>query len=390
VDYAVPGYQPTTAQSHYKEQAMDKNTIFVGLDVHKDSIVIALADGDRNQEVRHYGKTGGDIPSFSRAVKKLVSMGAELHFAYEAGPGGFGVYRYLKDQGLDCTVVAPSKIPKKPGDHIKTDARDAESLARLHRAGELTAVWVPTEADEAMRDLTRAREDSKKVQTQARNRLGHFLLRHGVRFEGKTHWKAAHRRWLAGIKMDHPAQQITLQEYQRAVEESDTRTERLTSQILELVPSWKLAPMVKAFQALRGISDIAAATIAAELGDLNRFTSAPGLMSYVGLVPGEYTSSVRVRRLHITKAGNSHARRMLVECSWAYHYPARVGVTMLARQEELPQKIRDIGWKAQVRLCGKFQKLVSTGHIPTKAVVAIARELLGFLWSISREVKIAA
>ncbi len=250
---------------------MEKHITYVGLDVHKDSIEVALAEEGRDREVRRFGRTGGDLDSFGKVVRKLVSTGAELRFAYEAGPSGYGVYRYLRGKGLDCSVVAPSKIPTKAGDHIKTDARDAENLARLHRAGELTEVWVPREADEAMRDLTRAREDAKKVQTEARHRLFHFLLRHGIRYEGKSHWTAAHRRWIATLKMEHPAQQVTLQEYQHAVQETTDRVERLTQQIGELLPSWSLAPMVLAFQTLRGVSLVSAATLASELGDLNRF-----------------------------------------------------------------------------------------------------------------------
>jgi transposase len=367
---------------------MKNSSTYVGLDVHKNSIEIALAESGRSGEVRRYGRTGGDLESFGKAVRKLVSTGADLHFAYEAGPCGYEVFRYLRSKGLKCMVVAPARIPKKAGDRIKTDARDAESLARLHRSGELTEVWVPSEADEAMRDLTRAREDAKEVQTQARHRLSHFLLRHGKRHPGQTKWGLVHRRWLSTVKMDHPAQQIVLEEYLRAVEETSLRVERLTGQVQELLPSWNLAPLVRALQALRGVSLVAASTLAAELGDLSRFESATGLMSYVGLVPGQDSSGQRVRMLSITKAGNPHARRMLVESSWAYRYPARVSRRLLGRQEEIPKNIRDIAWKAQVRLCAKFRKMEAKGRKSQIIVVAVARELLGFAWAIAQGVKI--
>jgi transposase len=367
---------------------MKNFSMYVGLDVHKNSIEIALANSGREGEVRRYGSTGGDMESFGKAVRKLVSTGADLNFAYEAGPCGYHVFRFLRSKGLKCVVVAPSRIPKKAGDHIKTDARDAESLARLYRAGELTEIWVPSVADEAMRDLSRAREDAKLVESQARHRLKGFLLRHGVPYPGKTSWGLAHRRWLSTVKMGHPAQQLVLEEYMRAVEEASLRVERFVEQIQELLPSWSQAPLVRSLQALRGVSLVAASTLVAELGDINRFETATGLMSYVGLVPGQDSSGQRVRMLSITKAGNPHARRMLVESSWAYRHPARISRPLLERQEELPKKVRDIAWKAQVRLCAKFRKMTAKGRKPQIIVVAVARELLGFAWAIARENKI--
>jgi transposase len=360
---------------------------FVGLDVHKESIEIALADNFGKQEVRHYGKIGGDMDSLDKTVKKLIRRGSKLHFVYEAGPCGYEIYRHLSKQGYHCEVVAPSMIPRRSGNRIKNDRRDAENLARLYRAGELTAVYVPDEDDEAMRDLIRGRQDAIKGLRTARQQLGAFLLRHGIRYGGKTSWGPAHARWLADVTMPHPAQQITLQEYIHAVRERTDRVERLTGQILKLLPQWRMAPVVEALQALRGVAPIVAATVVAEMGDLSRFETPRKLMAYLGLVPSEHSSGGTISRGSITKTGNTHARRVLVEAAQTYSYPARVSRPLLKRQEGLPQSVRDIAWKAQVRLCGRFRRLQSRGKARNTVVVAIARELTGFIWNIARQVQ---
>jgi transposase len=362
---------------------MKKRITYVGLDVHKNSIDVALADSGRNGEIRSYGRIAGDLDSLNKVVRKLQSAGSMLRFVYEAGPCGYEIYRSLTNQGFDCIVVAPALIPKKSGDRIKNDRRDALNLARLHRAGELQAIYVPTETDEAMRDLTRAREDAKKAQRVARQTLLSFLLRHGYRYSGKSNWSQAHYNWLADIKMPHPAQQIAFQEYVHAIKELTDRVERLTGQVHELVSSWKLEPLVKALQALRGVSIIVAATTVAELGDLTRFDSAKQLMAYLGLIPSEHSSGDNVKRGRITKTGNGHVRRVLIEAADAYKHQARETRTLLARLNGLPEEVRKIAWKAQVRLCGRYRKLMARGKSRNSVVTATARELSAFMWAIA-------
>lgn len=367
---------------------MKKSSIFVGLDVHKNSIEIALAEAGRNGEVRSYGKIDGSVAALDKVIRKLVSKGSELHFAYEAGPCGYGVFRHLTAQGFDCIVVAPSMIPKQSGNRIKNDRRDAIMLARLHRAGELTAVYVPDSEDEAMRDLTRSREDAKASERKAKQRLSAFFLRSGHRFSGRTPWSVAHFRWIAGIKMPHPAQQIALQEYVDALTECTRRVARLTEQIQQLLQQWRLLPVAKAVQALRGVSLIVAATTIAEIGDLKRFENPSELMAYLGLVPSEHSSGETTKRGAITKAGNGHVRRVLVEAAWAYRLPARVSRVLNRRQEDLSPEICAISWKAQLRLCARFKRLLSKGKSKQVIVTAIARELCAFMWAIAHEVDI--
>jgi transposase len=368
-------------------KSITTSSVYVGLDVHKDSIDIALAESGREGEVSHVGSIGGDLAALDKARRKLISRGAPLHIVYEAGPCGFVIWRHLRAQGLHCEVVAPSSIPKRSGDRVKTDRRDAILLARLARAGELTAVRVPDIADEAVRDLVRAREDAVRECRNARHRLKALLLRNGITYAGKSAWTGAHLRWLATLKLAHAAQQIGFQEYLHAVTEATARIARLEQAMRDTLPDWSLKPLVQALHALRGVQLIAAMTLVAELQDFMRFANPRQLMSYVGLVPGEYSSGPKRRQGSITKAGNSAARRMLVEVAWHYQHSPRVTPIIAKRQDELPKAVTDIAWKAQLRLHAKFKRLVARRVLKTKAVVAVARELAGFVWAIGREVQ---
>jgi len=365
---------------------MDKPITYVGLDVHKDTIAIALAEAGHRGEVREHGKIA-NTPATLRAVAiKLARGGSELRFCYEAGPCGYGIQRQLASLGHDCAVVAPSLIPRKPGDRIKTDRRDAINLAKLHRAGELTAVWVPDQAHEAIRDLVRARLAAVRSLRQARQQLSGFLLRHGHHYH-RPAWTLMHRRWLAGLRFEQPMHPIVLEDCMAAVEAATARRDRLEGHIEAALASWSLAPLVRALQALRGMALVAAATLVAELGDITRFANPRQLMAYLGLVPSEHSSGGTRRLGGITKAGNGAARRMLIEAAWSYRFPARISRELVLRQEGLTKDVRDTAWKAQERLCRRYRKLSQAGKPPTVVSTAIARELSGFVWAIAQLVQ---
>jgi transposase len=351
---------------------MKNSTRFVGLDDSKDFIEVAVAESDRDGEVRQFGSISNTPASLRKLVRRL-GRSKGLHFVYEAGPGGYGIYRELRALGADCIVAAPTKTPRRTGDRIKSDRRDAATLARLHRAGELTPVWVPDSETEAMRDLTRGREDAKYAQTRARQRLQSFVLRHGRQWAGRSPWGRMHLRWLSEQRFDHPSQQICFEEYVGAVEEATARVQRLEQQIQQLIPEWSRAPVVRALTAHRGVSDLTAATVVSELGDLTRFDRARDLMGFVGLVPSLNASGQRHRTGAITKTGNAHVRRVLAEAAWAYRHPARRTAHLRRRQQ--------LSWKAQVRLCGRYRRMRARGKQHNKTVTAIARELVGFLWA---------
>ena len=364
---------------------MGDRITYVGLDVHKDGIVVAVAEGGERGEVREYGRIANTPAALRRLACKLGQQGVELRFCYEAGPCGYGIQRQLSALGHECIVAAPSLIPKRPGDRVKTDRRDAASLAKLHRAGELTAVWVPDPGHEAMRDLVRARLDAVRALRRARQQLSGFLLRQGCHY-GRPAWTKLYRRWLAGLKFEQAVHHIVLEDYIEAVEAAEARRDRLTAQIAAMLPDWTLAPVVAALQTMRGMALVNAATLVAELGDLSRFANPRQLMAYLGLVPSEHSSGASVRRGGLTKAGNSAARRLLIEAAWTYRFPARVSRELRLRQEEQPRPIREIAWKAQLRLCARYRKLARSGKPANVVTAAIARELAGFVWAIAQRV----
>jgi transposase len=368
---------------------MGDRITYVGLDVHKDGVVVAVAEGGIRGEVREYGRIANTAAALDRLVRKLGGEDVRLRFCYEAGPCGYGIQRHLSGHGHECVVVAPSLIPKRAGDRVKTDRRDAASLARLHRAGELTAVWVPDAGHEAMRDLVRARLAAVHALRRARQQLSGFLLRQGCHY-GRPAWTKLHRRWLAGLKFEQAVHHIVLEDYIAAVEAAEARRDRLTAQIEAMLPDWTLAPVVAALQTMRGMALVNAATLIAELGDLSRFANPRQLMAYLGLVPSEHSSGASVRRGGLTKAGNGAARRLLIEASWTYRFPARVSRELLLRQEQQPKPIREIAWKAQLRLCARYRKLARSGKPANVVTAAIARELAGFIWAIARRVPPAA
>ena len=362
--------------------------LFVGLDVHKDSIAVAYAPDERGAEVIFLGPIGTRQCDIDRLIRQLHSKASRLLFVYEAGPCGYWVYRYLQKKGEDCMVVAPSLIPRKPGDRVKTDRRDAVQLARLMRSGDLNPVYVPSLEDESIRDLCRAREDLMGDLKAAKHRLKSFLLRHDIRYTGKADWNAAHLRWLADdVALPTAAQRIVFQEYVRAITHLVDRLAQIDEELHEHAKGWRLAPLVAAYQALRGVQFHVAVTIVAELGGLTRFDTPRQLMSYVGLHPSEHSSGNARRQGGIAKTGNAHARRVLVEGAWAYRYLPKVSRQIQVRQESLPQEIRDIAWKAQLRLCKRFRRLVAHGKHPNVAVTAIARELVAFMWAIAQQVQ---
>jgi len=357
---------------------------YIGLDVHKETIVVAVARAGREAP-----ESRSEIANKPKTVAKLVERlnqefeGEVLLFCYEAGPCGYGLYRQLLGLGHDCQVVAPSLIPKKPGDRIKTDRRDARKLAQALRSGDLTAVWVPDEEQEAMRDLTRARSDMKSQERKARQQLNAFLLRHGQPWpSNRTRWTKTHYNWLESIKFAHDWQQVVLQEYIDAVKAASQRVADITAQMERVLPQWSMAPVVDSLVALRGIDKLAAMVLLAELGDISRFDSPKQLMAFLGLVPSEHSSGGRRRQGAITKTGNSHARRMLVESAWSYRFQARQTMHLKRKAKNASDEAKAIAWKAQKRLCGRYRTLLQAGKNTKQTTVAIARELAGFIWDI--------
>lgn len=355
---------------------------FVGLDVHKESIAIAFAD-EGGADPEYVGEIPHDLNRLSRQLKKL-GKGRTLKVCYEAGPTGFALHRYLNDKGITCIVVAPSLVPQMSGDRVKTDRRDAVKLSRFYRSGDLTSIYVPDDETEAIRDLERAREDAKKAERVARQQLLKFLLRQGRRYPGKTHWTKQHLDWVRSQSFEQQAHNRVLVDYLDTVERATERVASLTQELAAMVETWSRAPLVAALQAMRGIQLVTAVTIVAELGDLRRFGTASELMSFLGLVPSEHSSGDRTSRGSITRAGNTHVRRALVESAWSYRFRPALRGDLRRRNEGLPQKVRDTARKAQKRLYGRYCKLKRRGMAHQKVTVAVARELAGFVWAIGQ------
>ena len=360
-----------------------KNKVrFLGLDVHAETIAVAVAEPDG--EVRSLGTIANRAESIRKLVKKLGPI-EQLKACYEAGPTGYVLYWQLAELGVACEVIAPTLVPMKAGDRVKTDRRDAERLARSYRSGDLTAVWVPDEGSESLRDLVRAREAAKQDQLRARHRLSKFLLRMGQRpAAGMKAWTAPYMVWVRQVHFTQVAREATMLDYLHEVDHMGERVKRLEQAITEAV---KLAApvvqeVVKGLQALRGIAEISAVTIVAELGSITRFDTARQLMGYSGAVPTEDSSGQRTRRGSITKTGNAHLRRIVVEAAWSYRYRPAIGPRLCKRQEGVPEPIKEIAWKAQVRLHKRSMKLAAAGKDQRKIITAVGRELLGFIWAI--------
>ncbi len=361
--------------------------LFVGLDVHNDTIAVSLAPS-ASTEVRRYGIIGGTHDDLLKLAKKLAAAHPQLQlrFCYEAGPRGYPLGRFLLGHGYSCIIVAPSQVPRKPGDRVKTDRRDADQLARLYRAGEIGGIHVPDPQDEAVRDLLRGRCQTISQQHRARQQLKMFLLRHNIRYVGKTSWTPAHLRYLAKVKLPFAEQQFVFQEMVGAITEAGQRLERYERQIPLVVGAWRWEPVVRALMSLRGMGLLNAATLVAELGDLHRFEHPPQLMGYLGLVPSEATTGDDRQQGGLTKMGNGFARRALIEAAWHYRQTARITPHLQKRQEGLPKEVTDTAWKAQTRLHARFKHLLGRKK-PQVAAAAVARELSGFVWAIGRMVQ---
>ena len=365
---------------------MKSITLYLGLDVHKDSITIAIAEPGPKGEIRHFGNISNDLGRLEVALGRIrkAHPDARLEVAYEAGPCGFGIARRLKQLKLPCLVAAPSLIPKQPGSPFKTDKRDARAIARLLRAGELTGVYVPEPTDEAMRDLCRARTDAVDDLRRCRLRLKAFLLRHGYRYHGKANWSASHMRYLRELVFPHPAMKAILEEYLQGIDAAHQRVQRIETSMLTLLETWRLKPAVQALMAFRGFQLVAAMITVSELGDIHRFPHPRQLMTYLGLVSTEHSSGDRQHLGGISRCGNGHQRWILTECAEHYALPPKVSKELARRQEGQPPEVLALSWKAQLRLHLRFTRLLGRKLHRNKAKVAVARELCGFIWALLR------
>jgi transposase len=356
---------------------------FVGLDVHKDTIVIAVAE-EGQAEALALGTFPHDVPKILKVLTKLVADKAQLRVCYEAGPTGFGLCRRLQEAGISCVVIAPSLVPQQAGSRIKTDRRDARRLAHYLRSGDLTAVWVPDEQTEALRDLERSRDDAKNAERVARHQLEKFLLRNERVFREGTHWTNQHSSWLHQQKFADPCKQCVLDDYLLAVESATERVKRLAKEIERFIQGAALEPLIRALMSFRGISTLSAVIIAAEIGDLRRFRTARQFMAFVGLVPSEQSSGKTIKRGPLTRTGNRHVRRILVEAAQHYRHRPTLSLALRARQQGVSSEVLNISWKAQQRLCKRLIYLTEKSKPRNKAIAALARELAGFVWAVGQ------
>jgi transposase len=369
---------------------MSKEVFYLGFDVHAENIAVALAEAGRDGEVRNYGEIPNTFHSVEKLLRKLGHPDKELRICYEAGPCGFVLARFLKKKGIACDVIAPSLTPKGSGDKIKTDRRDARMLARLHRAGELTAVHVPDDRDEAIRDLCRARTDAVQDQRSGRNQLKAFLLRNGYRYGEKTSWSAAHMRYLRELILPHPAMKIVLEEYLQCIDAAAERIDRLEVHMKALLDEWHMKPVVLALMGFKGYQTVAAMITVSEIGDIHRFPHPRQLMAYLGLVPSESSSGGSRAQGTITKCGNGHLRWIFNECAQHYRLPPKISQELTTRQEAIPKAhsraVKEISWRCQNRLHERGRKLAARGKTRQKAQIAMARELSAFVWEVMRAV----
>ena len=367
---------------------MKKKILYVGLDVHADSISVATAEDTRDGEVRIYGKIGADLRTVDALTKKLEASGACLRVCYESGPCGFALARHFQRKGIECMVAATSLIPKGKGDKVKTDRRDARNLVRLYRAGELTAVHIPDAVDEAIRDVCRARTDAVDDKRRAICRLKAFLLRHGHHVKSNVKWSESHKNYLRQKPLPLPAMKVVLEEYINAIETAHQRVIDLEKQMALLLEEWKQAPVVRALMGMRGFRLVSAMIVVSEIGDIHRFAHPRQLMAYLGLVPSEATSAERRRLGSITKAGNSHLRWIINECAQNYRLPPQIGGDLSRRQQNIgadhKEEVLKISWKCQQRLYARGRRMAGRLKMKQKIQIALARELCGFVWAIMK------
>lgn len=356
---------------------------FIGLDVHKETIVMSVADAG-NAEATVIGTFPNDVNKILKQLKKLSTDLSQLRVCYEAGPTGFGLCRRLKEAGIDCKVIAPSLVPQQSGLRVKTDRRDSRKLAHFLRSGDLTEVWIPDEKTEAMRDLERSRDDAKNAERTARHQLSKFLLRNDRAYRDGREWTAKHLDWVRKQKFDDPCKQCVHDDYVKAVDDAKERIRRLMKEIERFVAGHAIEPLVRALMAFRGIQLLSATVIAAEIGDLRRFKTARQFMAFLGLVPSEQSSGKSTKRGPLTKTGNGHVRRILLEAAQHYRHRPVHSSALRKRQEGVTKAVIDISWEAQQRLCRRLTHFTENNKPRNKAIVALARELAGFIWSLGQ------